>query len=200
MKFDRVFRGYNPKQVDKYLQELEKKQNEQLASQRQRLDEFADENWTLRKQVEKYKADEEAISQSLVESQKLAEQTQNDAEKYSKLTLLRAKIFYAAWHAYSQTMVATLTDEEVKNFNVLKRKVEKLINSFDGGNVAEEAAATVAKLNQVTEETKTTNPIEKVEEAAHVIELEELIMPKESLGDLCRDLGLNVSDDVDSHK
>lgn len=195
MKFDRVFRGYNPEQVDKFLEDEQKKHSDQLALQRQRLEEFADENWSLRKQVEKYKADEEAISQSLVESQKLAEQTQNDAEKYSQLTLLRAKIFYAAWHAYAKTMVATLTDDEVRNFNVLKQRVENLINAFEGGNVADEASAIVAKLDDDSQPQKTVNPIQKVEQAAHVIELEELMVPKQSLGDLCRDLGLNVSKD-----
>ncbi len=195
MTFNKVFRGYSPEQVDSYLSELEKKHADALALQRQRIDEFADENWALRKQVEKYKADEDAISQSLVESQKLAEQTQNDAEKYSQLTLLRAKIFYAAWHAYAQTLVATLSDEEVKVFNQTKAKIERLINSFEGGDVAKDAAAIVAQLpsEEQTAPTNLANPIQKVEQAAHVIELEELIRPTQSLGDLCRDLGLEVS-------
>ncbi len=193
MTFNKVFRGYSPEQVDSYLSELEKKHADALALQRQRIDEFADENWALRKQVEKYKADEDAISQSLVESQKLAEQTQNDAEKYSQLTLLRAKIFYAAWHAYAQTLVATLSDEEVKVFNQTKDKIERLINSFEGGDVAKDAAAIVAQLPGDEPPTNMANPIEKVEQAAHVIELEELIRPTQSLGDLCRDLGLEVS-------
>lgn len=197
MKFDRVFRGYNPEQVDKFLEDEQKKHSDQLALQRQRLEEFADENWSLRKQVEKYKAEEEAISKSLVESQKVAEQTQNDAEKFAQLTLLRAKIFYATWNAYSQTLVSALSDEEVARFNELKRKVESVINAYEGGDVAKEAAAIaeVLKTNDGKTAPQTTNPIQKVEQAAHAIELQELMVPKQSLGDLCRDLGLNVSKD-----
>lgn len=195
MKFDKVFRGYNPQQVDKFLEETEKKHNEQLAVQRQRLDEFADENWTLRKQVEKFKSEEEAISQSLVESQKLAEKIQNDAEKFSQMTLLRAKIFYSAWHGYSQTLVSSLSDEEVAEFNAFKKKIEDVINAYDGGDVGADAETVLAKIKEDVSTDKTANPVKKVEEAAHVIELQELIIPKQSLGDLCRDLGLNVSKD-----
>ncbi len=195
MKFDKVFRGYNPQQVDKFLEETEKKHNEQLAVQRQRLDEFADENWTLRKQVEKFKSEEEAISQSLVESQKLAEKIQNDAEKFSQMTLLRAKIFYSAWHGYSQTLVSSLSDEEVAEFNAFKKKIEDVINAYDGGDVGADAETVLAKIKEDVSTDKTANPVKKVEKAAHVIELQELIIPKQSLGDLCRDLGLNVSKD-----
>lgn len=191
MNFDRVLRGYNPKQVDSYVSEMENKHKNLCASQKQRIDELADENWSLRKQVEKYKANEDAISQTLVESQKLAEQTKNNAEKFSELTLLRAKIFYAAWYAYSKTMVASLSDEEVRQFNALKQKVESLINAYEGGNVAKEAAAVTAQLGKDDFSAKNlANPIEKVQEAAHVIELDELVHPTQSLEDLCKDLGL----------
>ncbi len=206
MTFNRVFKGYDPQQVDKYIQENAAKENSLHAAQKQRIDELADENAELRKQVEKYKQDEKAISQSLIDSQRLAEKLKNDAEQFSELTLLRAKIFYSAWHAYSQTLVASLSDEEVRQFNELKRKMEKIINAYDGGDIADFAERATTKANDM-ESPATTNPIDKVEAAAATqaaetadegigeepsIDLSELMKPSESLSDICKDLGLGV--------
>lgn len=201
MTFNRVFKGYDPQQVDKYIQEKATKEESLRTAQKQRIDELADENAELRKQVEKFKEDEKAISQSLIESQHLAEKLKNDAEKFSELTLLRAKIFYSTWYAYSQTVIATLTDEEVAQFNELKRKMEKVINAYDGGDVSS-FAAEMARRAETVSTPKTVNPIGKVEAAFHssnesaaqeqAIDLAELVKPTESLSDICKDLGLGV--------
>ncbi len=188
MTFDHVFKGYNPQEVDKYIADINKKHDELCAAQKQRIDELSDENAELRNLVERYKQNENAISQSLIESQKLAEQTKNNAEKFSQLTLLRAKIFYASWVTYSKTLVASLSDEEVKQFNLLKQKIEKLINAYEGGDVAKEVAAVTAQCDTTTPKTK-ANPIGKVENAQQ-IDLQELLHPTQDLGDICRDLGL----------
>lgn len=242
MKFTRVFRGYDPKQVNKYVEELENKESQLRAAQKQRIDELADENYALRKQVEQYKTDEQAISKALVDSQKLATELQNNAEKLSDLTLSRAKIFYATWHTYAETLIATLSDEEVRSFNRLKEKIEKIIDAYDGKSVRQFATEVAADVRGVeysgsaaavqakpiekqpdvaviveaknqpvapekrqsaapSEETRNSlpsektmgifaNPVTKVEQAAHVIDLRELVMPTDSLEDLCRDLGL----------
>ena len=128
MKFRRVFRGYSPRQVDDFVEELQKKESALRATQKQRIDELSDENYTLRKQLEKYRTDSDAIATAMIQSQKTA--------KFSQLTLLRAKTFYCAWHAFAQTFVASLSDEEVKRFNSLKRRLEQTINAYDGENVA----------------------------------------------------------------
>ena len=225
MKFKTTFRGYSKSEVDQYLAEQEQKYSNLLATQKQHIDELADENFALRRQNQKYAQNERSISQALVDANNMATEMQGNAQKFAEITLSRAKLFYVAWNAYAKTLVATLTDEEVKRFNDLKDKIERTINAYEGGNVAaystaiarqmelddlkgakpqpqpqQQTAATQASAPSVASRPsgRLVNPIEKVEKAAgQQIDLREILNPKESLADLCRDLGLNVDDNAD---
>lgn len=217
MKFRRVFRGYSPRQVDDFVEELQKKESALRATQKQRIDELSDENYTLRKQLEKYRTDSDAIATAMIQSQKTAKETLSEAEKFSQLTLLRAKTFYCAWHAFAQTFVASLSDEEVKRFNSLKRRLEQTINAYDGENVAlfsDEVQKNVGNQScnrQNAEQSdgdvkkeavgNLQNPLQKLksfvdgvesQQPKQVIDLQELTKTEESLADLCQSLGLNA--------
>ena len=111
MTFKRVFRGYDPKQEDAYLKNKTESDNMVLQAQRERVDQLVDENNRMKAQIAKYKADEQAISQALIQSQHLATKMQNDADKYAEVVLTRAKLFYAAWQAYAQTLVTSLSTQ-----------------------------------------------------------------------------------------
>ena len=192
MKFKKVFRGYDPKEVDRHLNETANKEQQIRASQKERIDELLEENRTLRSTVQKYQANEQAISQALVDSHRLAEDLKLDAERYSKLVLNRAKIFCASWRAYSQTLAATLTDKEVREFNALQRKIEGLIAAYEGKDDREVAAA------QAVSDTAHAffNPIDKVEGASEqVIDLKELVSPSQTLDEICAELGLTRRDE-----
>ena len=155
MNFKKVFRGYDPAQVDKYITETAAKEQQIRTAQKERIDELSDENYSLRQQLKQYETDEQAISKSLIASQHLAEELKFDAEKYSELVLSRAKIFYATWRAYSQTFIASLSPDEVEQFNKLQKRIEDVINAYEGNDVAremdehkaqhDEAAASVSK-------------------------------------------------------
>lgn len=138
MNFKKVFRGYDPAEVDKYIADTASKEQQLRVAQKERIDELSDENHTLRQQITQYQTDEQAISKSLVASQKLAQELKYDAEKYSDLVLSRAKIFYATWRAYAQTLLAALSPEEVAEFNKIQRKIEDIINAYEGKDVAKE--------------------------------------------------------------
>lgn len=138
MNFKKVFRGYDPDEVDKYIAETALKEQQIRNSQKERIDELSDENHSLRQQVKQYQTDEQAISKSLVASQHLAQELKFDAERYSDLVLSRAKIFYATWRAYAKTLIASLSKEEVESFNALQKKIEDVINAYEGKDVARE--------------------------------------------------------------
>ena len=122
MKFRKVFRGYDPRQVDEFLKTQSESDKMVLQATRERVDQLIDENKRLGEQLNKYRKDSEAISAALVQSQKLAKLLKNDAEKYSEVVLLRAKLFFAAWQAYAQTLVSTLSREELARFDEIKDK------------------------------------------------------------------------------
>lgn len=172
MSFKKVFRGYDPDEVDKYIAETAEKEQKIRTAQKERIDELSDENYALRQQVKQYQTDEQAISKSLVASQHLAQELKLDAERYSDLVLSRAKIFYATWRAYSQTLVSSLSEEEVKSFNVLQKKIEDVINAYEGKDVAREvdeqnakrqtAAANAKADDQVAAQPEPVAPTEQV--------------------------------------
>lgn len=153
MNFKKVFRGYDPQEVEKYIADTAAKEQQLRASQKERIDELSDENYVLRQQVKQYQTDEQAISKSLIASQNLAQELKFDAEKYSDLVLSRAKIFYATWRAYSQTLIASLSAEEVREFNALQRKIEDVINAYEGKDVAKEMSERAENRNQSVSET-----------------------------------------------
>ncbi len=219
MNFKIVFRGYDKEEVEKYLKETEQRYSETLAAQKERIIDLSDENGLLREQVRQYKVDEQAISKSLVESQKLAAEMRGDAEKFAQLTLSRAKIFYATWQAYAKTLAASLSDNEIRQFNALSKKIEDVINAYEGKDVAAATAVhieTVEKISRDRDEAEKAvingnamptertvnearraeadglvNPVTKVEKAAgQAIDLRELTRTEESLEELCADLGL----------
>ncbi|MCH5156311.1 MAG: DivIVA domain-containing protein [Clostridiales bacterium] len=208
MKFNKKMRGYDTAQVDKYLEELEKtseREKEIRVSQKERIDQLTDENETLRQQVKKYQDDEQAISQSLIVSQNLAQRMKYDAEKYSDIVLTRAKIFYATWRAYSQIIISSLSAEEVAEFNKLQSKIEDIIDAYEGKDIVKEYESGTYDINRaekvaatVTPQTAKSsgassykNPITKVERASeHTIEFEEINRDDLSLEDLCAELGL----------
>ena len=208
MKFKKAFHGYDPKEVDKYIEEMTASEKKLHISQKERIDELLDENYALRQQLHQYQTDEQAISKSLIVSQHLAEELKFDAQKYSDLVLSRAKIFYATWRAYAQTLISSLSPQEVAEFNKLQRKIEDVINAYEGKDVAKEmeitesrqavASKAVAKRKvDVTPSKATmgtyTNPISKIEQAADaVIDLKELTRTDLSLEELCAELGLTV--------
>ena len=207
MKFKRVFRGYDVKQVDAYILHLQEDEKQHSQALKERIDELTEENYVLLKQVEQYQTDEKAISKSLIDSQKLADELTQDAEKYSDLVLTRAKIFYAAWSAYSQTLIATLSDDEVKSFNKIQGKIENIINAYEGNNIADDSKDLVQMANnqedvvmteqlditpsEATMQQRLQNPIDKVQQASdYTIDLRELASTDQSLEQLCADLGL----------
>ena len=212
MKFRKVFRGYDPRQVDQFLKTKEESDAMVLQAQRERIDQLADENNRLKEQLAKFNDKEKAISDALVQSQQLAVKLQNDADKYAEVVLTRAKLFYAAWQAYSQTMVSALSYQELQRFNELRAKLERLIKNYDGSDIGSETADLVLTANGEVQSQQSatatanqrssdrlptegrvggTNPIHRVEQAVGAtIDLKELIHPDQSLSDICADLGL----------
>ena len=166
MKFKKVLSGYSPKQVDEYLRDLTQKHEQVRLAQKQHLDELTEENYQLRQKVKQFEQDEQAISKSLIESQKLASELKNDAVRFSELVLSRAKVFYATWQAYAKTLVATLDDQELLQFGRLMAKIERLINAYEGKNVHSDVKTIVNKARQTdVVETPTDQPQEHADDA-----------------------------------
>lgn len=166
MKFKKVFSGYSPKQVDEYIQQLTQKHEQVRLAQKQYLEELTEENYQLRHKVKQYQQDEQAIAKSLIDSQKLADELKNDAVRFSELVLSRAKVFYATWQAYAQTLVATLDEQELIQFNKLMTKIENIINAYEGKNVQTDVKTIVDKAHQTDDVTDVATTVAPTTEVA----------------------------------
>ena len=131
MEFRKIFRGYDPQSVDKYIADLTDKNKKIHSSQRERIDELLDENSTLREHIAELQAKENAVSDALVVSRNAALQMERQAKDYSDKALFQAKKFYATWQAYAQTVVSSFTKEELSAFNGLQRKIERVIADYE---------------------------------------------------------------------
>ena len=183
MKFRKVLNGYDPKEVDRHLTDTANKEQQIRTAQKERIDQLVEENTVLRSTLEQLQQNEQAISKSLIDCHNVAEQVRSEAEQYSESVVKRAKIFCASWRAYAQTLVASLTDEEVVEFSFLQRKIENLVKSYESGKFQPNVAAT-ATFDEFS------NPISRIEGAEEPIDIQELLNPKQSLEEICAELGL----------
>lgn len=187
MKFKKVFSGYSPKQVDKYIAELTQKHEQIRLAQKQYLEELTEENYQLRHKVKQCEQDEQAISKSLIESQKLADELKNDAVHFSEVVLSRAKVFYATWQAYAQTLTATLDNDELAQFNKLMKKIENIINAYEGKNVQTDVQTIVDQAQQADDVPQTDDQIMQVDDqvAASQTDEQPTEQPVAESPDLC---------------
>lgn len=197
MKFKKVFRGYDPQEVDKHVNETAAKDQQIRREQKERIDELLEENRALRSAVQQFQADEKAIVKTLIASQNLAQEVRLDADSYSEMVLVRAKIFCASWRAYSQVLISSLSDDEVREFNLLQRKIESLISDYEHGADVSQAAATQAAASNAQPKSSGdkfgtfSNPISRIEGSSEQkIDLNELLNPTQSLEEICAELGI----------
>ncbi len=257
MQFKKVFRGYDPQQVDKYISETADREGATRRAQRERIDELSEENYNLRERIVELQRRQNDVAEAMIVAQKVAADIEQNAKDYADRALVEAKKFYATWQAYSKTIVASFTDDELAAFTGLERKIGDVIANYESklkGAVppskrnsapkmtpdefvkrmeqaadelnakslqaeqveqenpvsdepvdsdatavsAEKAKPTAAKPSnsKTHKETKSANPITRVEQAAgQSVDLKELLRPQQSLEDLCADLGLIESAD-----
>lgn len=141
MEFKRVLRGYDPKAVDKYINDITDENKQIHSSQRERIVELLDENAVLRDRIVELQAKENAVSDALVVSRNAAMLMERQAKDYSDKVLFQAKKFYATWQAYAQTIVASLTDDELSAFNGIQRKIERIIAEYEKKSLSAAAPA-----------------------------------------------------------
>lgn len=224
MEFKKVFRGYDPAQVNKYIKETADKEASIRTSQRERIDELSEENYNLRERIVELTRRQNDVAEAMIVAKQVASDIEQNAKDYADRALVEAKKFYATWQAYSKTIVASFTEDELKAFTNLEHKIGDVIANYErklkGEPKSKSSKMTpdefVKKMEQAAEELtekankaeqeetvpeqkpkakKSANPISRVEEASgQSIDLKELIRPKQTLEELCSDLGLLDSD------
>lgn len=131
MEFKKVFRGYDPKEVDKYIADTAEREGATRRAQRERINELTDENYNLRERIVELTRRQNDVADALIVAQKVANDIEQNAKDHADRALLEAKKFYATWQAYSKTIVASFTDDEVKAFNGIAEKIGEVISNYE---------------------------------------------------------------------
>lgn len=141
MEFKKVFRGYDPKEVDRYIAETAEREGATRRAQRDRITELTDENYNLRERIVELQRRQNDVADAMITAQKVASEIEQNAKDYADRALLEAKKFYATWQAYSKTIVASFTDDEVQAFNSLADKIGEVIANYERKLKGDEPAA-----------------------------------------------------------
>lgn len=131
MEFKKVFRGYDPKQVDKYIAETAEREGATRRAQRERIDELSEENYNLRERIVELQRRQNDVAEAMIVAERVANDIEQNAKNYADRALVEAKKFYATWQAYSKTIVSSFTDDELKAFNALAGKINDVISGYE---------------------------------------------------------------------
>lgn len=131
MEFKKVFRGYDPQQVDKYIADTSERETATRRAQRERIDELSEENYNLRERIVELQRRQNDVAEAMIVAQKVVAEMEQNAKSKADRALFEAKKFYATWQAYSKTIVASFTEDELAAFNNLERKIGDVINNYE---------------------------------------------------------------------
>lgn len=131
MQFKKVFRGYDPVQVVRFINETADRETATRMAQRERIEELSEENRNLRDRIVELQRRQNDVAEVMIVAQQVANEIEQSAMTYADRALLEAKKFYATWQAYSKTIVASFTEDELVSFNNLERKIGEVIANYE---------------------------------------------------------------------
>jgi len=171
MEFKKVFRGYDPVQVNKYIAETADKEASIRRSQKERIDELSEENYNLRDRIAELQLKQNSISDALITAQAVADEMERHAKQYADKALFEAKKFYATWQAYSKTIVASFTEDELAAFMNLERKIGDVIAAYESKNKGGNAGTSKQSADKKTSDRKTTPDefVKQIDQAAEAL-------------------------------
>ena len=190
MKFSIERKGYSKSEVDEFIAKLLRLTEEKLSEQRARIDELRELNANLVAQVRSVKHKETAIGYALEQANAKAEELESAAKVRYALEMQRLKSFQRRWaEQYNIIRLKYPEDSGLREYegvvfgmeNELKSIMKELNIPYDQGEEYMQFYAERKKL-------KVEPPVEaEIEEGFN---LAEALTPKETLEDLCKELGL----------
>jgi len=96
-KFDMNKKGYDPEQVDNFINKLSLKYEEKLSEQKDRVFSLKNELSMMEERLESYKDKDKKVSQALILAVEKAEQIEGNASKLYDLEIKRLRLLYKEW-------------------------------------------------------------------------------------------------------
>jgi len=99
-KFKEKRKGYDKKEVDAYIENLQRQQRETVDELKEKLDDLASENLELKKAVQNYKDKEKSVSEALLLAGQKAEEQERFLYNKLKNEEARLKAFSTRWISF----------------------------------------------------------------------------------------------------
>lgn len=137
-KFDINKKGYDPEQVDTFINKLSLKYEEKLSEQKDRVFSLKNELSVMEERLNTYREKDKQISQALMFAVEKAEEIEGNASKLYDLEIKRLRLLYKDWE---ETVDALLSEDLPRELGekVLKLKstIAKVLeqNNKIGSNV-----------------------------------------------------------------
>lgn len=103
-------KGYNPKEVENFIQSIKLTYDKQLNEQRAILIKLKNENSELKQKLSAYEKKDGDISSALVVAVQTAKEIENSAKTVYELEIKRVKLLYAKWQAVLRQLIAIYPD------------------------------------------------------------------------------------------
>ncbi len=178
-RFSITKKGYSVDEVDGFINKLLQLTEDKLTESSARINELKNEVRTLTAEKNELKAREVAVSQALTEALKRAEEIESVAEKRYAIELNRLRLFRKRFADYlmqisDQTPVDVAIKEFEANVTMLESELSEVMQkefNLEKNKIAEREPL----------------PEEEKEES---FDLQEALTPKETLEEICKELGL----------
>ena len=138
-KFDINKKGYDPEQVDTFINKLSLKYEEKLSEQKDRVFSLKNELSLLEDKLENYKDKDKQISKALIYAVEKAEQIESNASKLYNLEIKRLRLLYKQWEELTLKLgmleVPQVVKKEIDAFQKTLNEVLDQNNRINGNAI-----------------------------------------------------------------
>jgi len=208
-RFKIKYRGYDTKEVEKYIASVNAQNESALMEQKERIDALKHENESMRTKISALESREEQIKMTLLKATKTAEELDEQIKRRYKAELKRLGLFRAKWtaayvelkdryhfskDALNMESVAVQTELELgkflsQEFSLTRGDEADEMEEYFKQEVERLTKLSQSKLQETAKAPKEAGaPVENI--ASDVFDLEEALNPTENLEQLCESLGL----------
>ena len=183
-KFQTKLRGYDKKQVDDYVAAITASYEERLKDQAERIDQLKSECAALREDNAGYRDREKSVAKALLAASEKAEEIEAAAKVRYSLEIQRLNSFRDKWTDYLDKLKEDkVIGAEAGRFAVFMEDLEAELTSVMEHDLNMSVTAGAEKYTRYLKERSD-------KKASVGFDLKEALTPKQTLAEICKELGL----------
>lgn len=190
MKFDTEKKGYDKRQVDKYIFKLNENFNNTLAEQKEIAIHLKEQNELLNEKLAEFERSKNQIAEAVIEAQKEAAKLKRKAQNRFAEEMARLSEFRSKWTLYVKNAMAKAAPQELEKAREISGKLSKIMLIYGDEAKEEKPIDKVQALLEQDSAFAEVAAADACDELCGEITQEEILDVKQSLEELCKDLGI----------